>query len=282
MVSKCYDKLSALLEECGLLQNGKITVDASTRLWSADEKGFDSSSDKIKYMRVAAPTALGRATSDAPGNSFGHITMCPFLAAGGLYSPAYVVMTGTSHMRAWKETWPEAHVSATPSGGMTAALWTQYVLLFHDWLRTTHDMKATEPVVLIIDSGGGSLIHLSTDFTMLCWARNLRPFVLPPYVTSALMPNDQQPNALAEKRWQKVRAEGKELSTLAALDCMHEVFDYAFQPKTIVQGWAAVGIRVGHAINRDVVLVERGQQLFRSTILPHIFIREVLIIRIFF
>ncbi len=46
-----------------------------------------------------------------------------------------------------------------------------------------HSKKAWK--VLVLDTGGGSLVHLDTNFTLFCMLHLIRPLFLPPYHTKA-------------------------------------------------------------------------------------------------
>ena len=91
------------------------------------------------------------------------------------------------------------------------------------------------PLVILLDSGGRSLRHISTDFALLCHAGNLRPFILGPYLTAAMMPNDQHCNAAAEKKWDALRASGCPLDNLGVLDAVHECFDHDYYRENLVR-----------------------------------------------
>ncbi|CAE7239768.1 unnamed protein product [Symbiodinium natans] len=86
---------------------------------------------------------------------------------------------------------------------MSPELFVQFTIPWANWVRT--EPQVDEALVLVLDSGGGSHIHLSPTFTMACVAKNIRPLFLPPYTTNAVCPADQDPSAEAELRWEALR-----------------------------------------------------------------------------
>ena len=103
----CFDTFEELLRDCDLLSPDALLLpEAACRLWSADEKGFESNAGKVKGVRVVAPNACVRATTSVSTANFGHITVCPFLAVGGRCNPPYVVVRGSAALRASARVWP--------------------------------------------------------------------------------------------------------------------------------------------------------------------------------
>ena len=85
--------------------------------------------------------------------------------------------------------------------------------------------------MLLLDSGGGSLIHLSPDL------------YFPPYTTAAVCPADQDPNAQAERVWDQLRAKADSLTSFQALDIGQEVWDSSYGvPKYVQAGFAKCGL----------------------------------------
>ena len=101
-------------------------------------------------------------------------------------------LVAIAHNRMWWCTAPLQSLASGHNRCHGASLFTQFTLPFSDWARETHQIPQS------MDSGGGSLCHLSTNFTLLYFAWNLKPFVLGPYWTAALMPNEQDFNAAAD------------------------------------------------------------------------------------
>ena len=79
------------------------------------------------------------------------------------------------------------------SGSINAAIFAE--ILWEVLCRKGADYNApiheSRPIVLLLDTGGGLLLHLSASFLKDCVKYNLCPYFLPAYTTKALMPLDQ-------------------------------------------------------------------------------------------
>lgn len=255
-----------LLLELGLLKDGRLTESAGAALWACDEKGLESTDGKVKFHRAAAPKVLGKVTTDVASSSWGHVTLLPFVSLRGDVGPPNVILQGSCRMKSWSTVWPEANITANEKASCTADLFCQFLLIWAKHCREVLKVPASQQLVLICDSGGGSLIHLSTDCTLLCHQLGVRLFLLGPYLTRAVMCLDQTPNSEAERRWQKIRREGMPASQLEVLDASHEIWDAGYCPDHIRSGWKQIGLAHKCAVNRNVVLVDRAPQLFRKTL----------------
>ena len=70
---------------------------------------------------------------------------------------------------------------------------------------------------------------------------------------------------VCELRWDELRSKGHGMNQLQALDCSHDCWDTGYSSKNIVSGFKKCGLS-DSGIDRTVVLVDRGPQLFRSTV----------------
>ncbi|CAE7565729.1 unnamed protein product, partial [Symbiodinium sp. CCMP2592] len=263
-----FDTLERVLDETNLRKDGVLTSQSSKCIWVTDEKGMESlDHGKVKGQKVLAPRCVGSATCSVTEGSFGHISVLPFLSLGGHCSPPSVVVSGTVYSKQWETVWPEAAIRATPKGAMTGELFVQYTIRWANWVRAELEVEETQPLVLLLDTGGGSLIHLTPGFTIACEAKNIRPVFFPPYATAAVCPADQDPNAQAELRWDALRKTQQGISQLQALDLAHEVWDFAYGNSTHVRnGFKRCGLVAEQPIDRSKVFVDRGAQLFRSIV----------------
>ncbi|CAJ1436557.1 unnamed protein product [Effrenium voratum] len=261
-----FDKIQTLLEEVNLYKDGKLLPAASKAFWCCDEKGLVSNEGKIKFQRVVAPRGLPQATTDIGSASFGHVTLLPFVSVGGDVGPANIIMSGTSRMKAWDAVWPSANIAATEHGSCTAKLFTEFVVLWEKHCRDVLKVPREQQLVLLCDSGGGSLIHMSVELTLVAHQLGIRLCILGPYLTRALMPLDQLPNAAAERAWENCRRQGSASTHFEALDCAHEVWSAGYCEKNILSGWKQTGFVLDCAISRNTVLVTRHQELFRKVL----------------
>lgn len=263
IISPCQEKL---LEEVGLLKNGRLTDAAGTALWACDEKGLESTDGKVKFHRVAAPKAVGQATAEVCSSSWGHVTLLPFVSLDGHVGPPNVILQGSSFMKSWQTVWPEANIASNEKGSCTADLFSQFVLLWAKHCREVLKVPESQQLVLVCDSGGGSLVHLSTQCTLVCHKLGVRLYLLGPYLTKAVMCLDQTPNCEAERKWQRIRREAMPATQLEVLDAAHEIWEYGYNKEHIIAGWKRIGFVHKCAVNRNVVLVDRHCELFRKTV----------------
>lgn len=150
---------------------------------------------------------------------------------------------------------------------MTSEYFLQFTLRWEEWVRQNVELPPKQPLILLIDSGGGSLCHLSPEFTVACAARSIRPIYFAPYTASAVCPADQDPNSQCEIHWDKLRKTAESMTQLHALDMAHEAWEHAYQAKYIISGWKKCGFAALEPIDRSKVFGDRGKELFR-TILP--------------
>ena len=94
------------------------------------------------------------------------------LSLAGDVSHPFVIVSGSTKSKAWAKMWPEAHITATERGSITAELFTEAVVLWEDYVL----LKKEDPVL------ENHLRRLSIDpfMYMLPWLRLLfsRIFVI--------------------------------------------------------------------------------------------------------
>ncbi|CAK9067052.1 Uncharacterized protein SCF082_LOCUS34013 [Durusdinium trenchii] len=214
-----FSALTACLERCGILdKDGKIAH--GHRLWAADEKGMCDTEGKLKFVSGLAIKKLGAPTCSAGGSGFKHISVLPFISLDGKISEPYITMAGSSTMNVWKEVWPQAHVAVSEKGAVTTDLFSQFYAHWCQYVRDVLKIPLSESIVVILDSGGGSLSHLSVSVGVLSEKYNIAPFYLPPHHTCAVMPLDMHPNRAFESHWAHIRSRSTSISSLQALDSL--------------------------------------------------------------
>lgn len=102
-------------------------------------------------------------------------------------------------------------------------------------MRDVLKIPLSESIVVILDSGGGSLSHLSVSVGVLSEKYNIAPFYLPPHHTCAVMPLDMHPNRAFESHWAHIRSRSTSISSLQALDSAHECFERAYTKRNAVR-----------------------------------------------
>lgn len=98
---------------------------------------------------------LKKAAAFVAEGSFGHISLLPFVSASGKVSPASLCVPGTVYSESWEKAWTDASIRATPKGSMSAELFCEYVIRWEKWVRSTLAGPRPEPLLLLLDSGGG-------------------------------------------------------------------------------------------------------------------------------
>ena len=257
-----FEALQQTLQEIGVLASATATLQHSHRVWACDEKGMTDEAGKIKFTQSLCIAELGPPTCTAGQSSFKHVSVLPFVCLDGRVSEPYIVMSGQMEMNAWQKVWEGAHVKTSEKGAVTTALFAEFFGHWCQWIREKLKIPYTEEILLLLDSGGGSLSHLSVDVGVLSQKYRIRPFYLPPYHTAACMPLDQSPNREYERRWSAIRSKQNSFTPLQTLDAAHECFEAGFNADNVKKGWASVGLTAGLPINRAKVLIERGKTLF--------------------
>ena len=259
-----FDALTQTLLDIGVLSSATGTLQNCHRVWCADEKGMTDGDGKLKFQTGLSIKQLGAPTCSAGQSGFKHISVLPFISLDGRVSDPYIVVSGAAQMNAWSSVWPGAHIRCSEKGAVTTELFSEFYAHFCQWIRKT--VPVNEEVVVILDSGGGSLSHLSTEVGVLSAKYRVRPFYLPPYHTAAVMALDQAPNREFERRWSEIRSRQSNFSQLQAVDACHEAFDAGYNRKTVLQGFESTGMTMGMPMNRAKVILERGPQLSLSFI----------------
>ena len=136
------------------------------------------------------------------------------------------------------------------------------------WIWSLERGSFKDPIIILMDSGGGSYMHISVATALLCDRYNAHPFVLPAYCTKALMPLDMTPHAVMSKKWAEFkRAWARQDSTLSiwsALAALRRIVDEGLSAVNARAGWSHVGLQPGSGFLRDKVLVDRFDEIFAS------------------
>ena len=220
-----FDSLQALLLDMKMMdaQTMCLTEDAGKRIWTFDEKGLSGDAGShVKNMKAVTTREMGATRAHQPA-SFGHISLCPFVNLLGDCAPPYVCVKGSSRMKAWAEIWKEAVGVATENGSMTTSWFSQILGLFGRYVRETLKVPMAAPILVQLDSGGGGLLHISAEASLVADLFNIRMFYFRKYMTAAVCSLDQDPNRRAEAKFHEIRASGYEMNSLGALHAAREV-----------------------------------------------------------
>ncbi len=260
VIRATFNAQASLLTEIGVTKDGVILKEEAHRVAWADEKGFSEQSTKMQSG--VAPACIKNPSTQMSQGSMGHISVFPIVDLAGGVSAPYLCVKATLTDDAWNIIWPEATVRATKKGGFHAEWFTEAVILYAKEKRKTE----AKEIMLNIDSGGGSLIHLSVEFTLACVQYSLRPFYFHPNTTRAVMLLDQDPNRTAEAEWNTARRQSSDqgLTVRRALPIIRALHPRAYCPRTIEKGGRKVGFEVGKPLRPDTVLVDRAPDVFRA------------------
>eukprot|EP00438_Fugacium_kawagutii_P030623 Skav219539 [mRNA] locus=scaffold556:10452:14270:- [translate_table: standard] len=251
-----FAALTCCLERCGILDAEGNIVHAH-RLWCCDEK--------LAWLLAAFVSSLVASGPLSMQSGFKHISVLPFVSMAGDISKPYITMSGSCVMNAWAKTWPGALFAVSEKGAVTTEIFSQFFAHFCKYIRSDLAIPLTETVVLVLDSGGGSLSHLSTDVGLLSEKYNVAPYYLPPHHTCAAMPLDQAPNRAFERKWSEIRSQSTSFSSLEALDSCHQCFEFAYTAENAVRGFAATGLLKGSPPDVDAIVVKRPE-LFKQLV----------------
>ena len=129
-------------------------------------------------------------------------------------------LVAIAHNRMWWRTAPLHRMPGSLAWGHNrchgTSLFTQFTLPFSDWARETHQIPPS------MDSGGGSLCHLNTDFTLLYFAWSFEALrVANPIWLQCHAKLSRISMLLLTKKWDAIRASGCDPGHFGALDGVH-------------------------------------------------------------
>ena len=299
-VATHFESLEKLLLEIRVLSKPGSPIQNAHRVWCVDEKGVTDDAGKLTFSRGLCMRSLGPPTRGAGQSSFKHIPVLPIICLDGSVSEPCKA-AGRQESRAvfslcsWLSPLSASGSVFTVHGfdlvfdlGFQGYGWQRRNACLEirvgagsresERARGSHDrtvcnvfcslcaVAAPQRIPLILDSGGGSVSHISVAVGQLAEKYRLRPWFLGPYHTAALCPLDQSPNCSFERRWSSIRAKASSFSPLQALDATHECFDFAYCTKNNQWGFRDIGLVPGHRVNRARVLLECGPKLFKKTV----------------
>ena len=125
-----------------------------------------------------------------------------------------------------------------------------------------------KPLVLCLDSGGGSWLHLSPSFLKICLKFGIKPFYYPAWTTKAICPLDQTVHSTAARLWAEWKQlwghKQQPLTLFIALKAAGQIVDEALKADLVKASWAQVGIRLNEKFDYDKLFVQRKAEIFQS------------------
>ena len=267
VVADAITKLEKLCEETCISQNGVII--GADRIWYCDEKGFDEG--EVKMQKGVCTKGNKQPTKAVGDGRMRHITVAPFVSLAGKCHPRIgAVVKGKQWHPDFEKKWGNRFVDAQENACMTPSYFAE---LLEDWaVEVRKEVPLSKALALVVDSGGGALLHLSTEILLVAEKHNVRVFFLPPNTTTILMSLDWAPNRQAEKEWHKIRgkeAPAGDLTVWRGLDIIKEVCSFSYIKAFILIGFKSVGLVQGKPIDRELLLVKRKQDGYYKKILAN-------------
>ena len=224
VVDKAIRGLLDLLQQ-GQILNKEGELSEPERLICTDEKGFSERADSIVKGVIARRQAT-RAVAAQTATSWDHLTVTSFLPASGRVYPAGLIASTTCVHDNFKELFSTGPVYSNPGGCTTAAI-------FADMVQACLAKPARQfipessSIILLLDSGGGSFLHLSPSFLLVCLRWNIKPYYLLAYTTKALMPLDMHCHSTMARIWSELKkcwsSKGHVLNIFTAIKAVDEV-----------------------------------------------------------
>lgn len=255
-ISASFNEINALLIETGIAgQDGHIMKSEAHRLLVCDEKGFSQRQDNVRKGVVS--NGLRRHASCIGSTvSWEHISATSFLPLSplpqGKTLPIGVTVPTKSANDLMRQLFPEAKMQGNAGGSNTTSIFNYFVAECFEVIREV--VPQHKPVVLILDSGGGSWMHLSLNFVGLCLKYNIRPYFLRAYLTRALCALDQEPHSSMSRLWCDFKQKWSgQISLYVALKAVREICLASLTKEKAAAGWRRCGFQAGAAIDRDKV-----------------------------
>ena len=265
-VRKQLEQMQELAVRLGIANEETKAIEKPECVFSTDEKGI--SPKGVSKARCVSTSSRGRRSTFATTEvGFKHISIVGFVSLAGVsYGPG-VVVSGERVDPTWSKLWDDASFAATKKGSITVDLFLQFL---HDAFvaqMPPHLQKAYK--ILILDSGGGALLHISVKICKFFVRWNIYPYYLKPYCTAALMSLDQRMHAMVQSGWtdalRRCAKDGQAMSTLKAIEVLREVCLDAFGSDLAIESYRRTGWVAHKCIQISNVLVERKDEIFQNS-----------------
>ena len=161
-----------------------------------------------------------------------------------------------------RQAWPEAIFAGNQGGSTTNEIFCLFMeRCFLKPMREIVDVSL--PLILLLDSGGGTWLHLSVKFIGLCCKYNCRPRFLEAYTTRALCALDQTVHSQMAQQWKEFKRSWKSsLNLYQALAALRGICSESLKHNEA--SWKQCGFEINKELNRDRLLVDRSAELFSS------------------
>ena len=267
VVSQAISRLEDLLVEIGVMDESKTIIPTEAhRLVCTDEKGFSQRADST--YRAVVPRG-GKAAGQKPETSWEHITVCSFLPLAGSPFPVGIVTPTKRVHPDFSVACPSAVFWGNEGGSNTSESFAYFVQeCFGKVSREQRKIPQDKALCLVLDSGGGSLLHLSVPLVQVCLKANIRLFFLPSYTTRCLMALDQNSHQSMADSWKKFKqhwsAKNEKLSLLCALRAIDSFLPTSLSEKMAEISWGRIGVVSGEPWDRNILFVERASEIFST------------------
>lgn len=206
VVARAVKNLLLLLKDVNIIDSEGIVRDPE-RLFCCDEKGLSQRSDNVARGVVARHQA-SKALAASAGATWEHLTLTSFVPLSARRYPVGVSVPTKTYHSSFSEFFPNSVIYPNPGGSTTAHIFTE---LFRQCLvvPARQHIPADQPIVCVLDSGGGAWLHLCPRLLQICVRNGVRPFYLPGYTTRALMALDMNIHSTMARLWSDFKAAWK-------------------------------------------------------------------------
>ena len=244
-----------------------IAESEAKRMFVTDEKGLSQRSDAV--LKGVVPSDLkSHAAGQEPNLTWSHISILSFISLDPTVQlPVGLIAPLAKTNKTMEEAAPGCIVAASSTGSMTAAIFP--VMLETCFLKPVREqIPMDEPLVILMDSSGGSWLHISIEAVLLMHRYNCHAYILPACSTKALCALDQNPHAAMSAKWRSFKQQWAQthgsLNLYQALSAASHIAAYGLSQDQVSAGWSRVGYTPNQQPNRNIVLVERSNEVFTS------------------
>ena len=204
VVQRAFNNLFGLLREEKIMDSNDILLESeAARLLCTDEKGLSQRAGSNSKAVIDAAHS-GSAVGMVGEANFEHVTLTSFVSAAGDAYPLGIV-TPTKRLHPdFGLACPGAVFAANESGSTTAQTFC-YFTLECCLKKARARVGPGKSLVLILNSGGGALLHVSVPLVALCLEYGCKLFYLPAYTTHCLMPLEQNVHVEFSRLWTAFR-----------------------------------------------------------------------------
>ena len=262
-VAKFFDDIEELCTKHGICNSDGVLVDGD-RLIFVDEKGFSPRARASGVPGIVSKGMGRQGFVQMATPSFPHISVVTFAALSGRQDLRPGVITATkSYNEELMAQWPDAIFEHSPKGSMNEE---NFALMIKECcIDPLRNAGVQGTIVIVADSGGGTLLHLSASLVVVLLDGDAEIYILASDLTCAVMALDQLMHQKMQELWANaMKIHSGRMSLYQGIAYIKELHHKSVRKEVSDISFRDIGFVLGSKINRMRVLHDRGDSLFRG------------------